>query len=97
MNLFSCAKIGLQAPTSVFTHNPTRVDEGRTLLKSCRDKNLKTRTVVGRGEECPLCSPMVDLRYEREGAGEVEKIWYLVDGMGRKIKEGDAECVPMRD
>ena len=52
---------------------------------------------MGRGEECPLCGPMVDMRYEREGAGEVEKIWYLVDGMGRKIKEGDAECVPMRD
>ena len=24
-------------------------------------------TAVGRGKECPLCDPMVDLSYEREG------------------------------
>ena len=42
---------------------------GKKLLKSSRDKNLKARTVVGRGEEGPLCDPMVDLSYLRDGAG----------------------------
>ena len=32
---------------------------------------MKARTVVRRGEENPLCDPMVDLSYEREDAGDV--------------------------
>ena len=42
------------------------------MLNSSHDK-MKARTIVGRGEEWPLCDPMVYLGYEREGAGEVRR------------------------
>ena len=32
---------------------------------------MKACNLVGSGEECPLCDPMVDLSYQREGTGEV--------------------------
>ena len=42
----------------------------KKLLNSSRDENLKARTVTGRGEERPVCDPMVDLNCERERARE---------------------------
>ena len=41
---------------------------------------------MGRWEECPLCNPMVDLSYVREGAGLVGQI-YVVDGMEKNKKK----------
>ena len=49
----------LRTPTSVGSHNSTRVDEAR---KCCTlDKKTKARTVVGMGEEGPLCDPGSEL------------------------------------
>ena len=50
----------LRAPSSVGTHNSTRVDEGR----KCRillPIKTKARTVVGREEEGSLCDPESEL------------------------------------
>ena len=40
------------------------------MLNSFRDKKSKARNAAGRGKECLLCDPMVDLSFKREGAGE---------------------------
>ena len=51
----------LRAPSSVGTHNSTRVDDGSKILSTSRDKKMKARTVVGKREEGPLCDPGSEL------------------------------------
>ena len=46
----------LRTPSSVGMHNSTRVDEGRKCLILLAIK-MNARTVVGRGDEGPLCDP----------------------------------------
>ena len=53
----------LRAPSSVGRYNSTRVDEGRKCRILLATK-MKARTVVGRGEEGPLCDPGSELLLE---------------------------------
>ena len=59
----------LRAPSSVGRYNSTRVDAGRKcgILVAIK---MKARTVVGRGEEGPLCD-RVTTRRERERSARI--------------------------
>ena len=50
----------LRALSGARTHNSTRFDEGRNAEFLSRRK-MKAHTVVGRGEEGPLCDPGSEL------------------------------------
>ena len=79
LNLFAKIKRGSTAESAYVAWVSTvrRESTREERAEPSRDKNarLKTCTVVRRGrKECPLRDPMVDLSYEREGAGEVGEI-----------------------
>ena len=57
----------------VWTHNSTRASRRakRLLLSALATKNEGTHRSEGRGEVCRLFDPLVDLRDEGKGAGEL--------------------------